>query len=77
MSVLSRILSGYKIEPEPKPRIISENRAHLLWLAMNRDPRAMPWVSLADVADLEHGETFDMFLLYNKDRIVLDEEVAE
>ncbi len=76
MSILTKIAHYGKSEKSSRPLVISQARAHELWLAMNHNPEAMKFVSLADVDGLEHGETFDLFLIYNKERIVLQEDLT-
>ena len=60
-------------EIAPDARMVTLRQAGELYRAMNGDLEAQKAVVIGDVAGLDNAPTFERFLLYNKDRLVIYE----
>ena len=60
--------------PQPEyPRKVTLAQAAQLYRAMNGDLEAQKTVTLGEVCALENAPSFERFLLYNKDRLIVYE----
>ena len=63
----------YLRDISPEARMVTLLQAGEFYRAMNGDLEAQKAVAIQDVAGLENAPTFERFLLWNKDRLVIYE----
>jgi len=59
--------------PREIPRTVTLKQAAQLYRAMNGDIEAQREVMIGEVCALENAPSFERFLLYNKDRLIIYE----